>query len=105
MVRMLLRDYDWERLEKLLPDQKGKQGRPRKNDRLIIEGILWVLRTGAPWRDIPPEFGPWTTISNRYRRWTKNGVWQEYVGILKKKMQTTNFIWWIRRLSEFTSMG
>ncbi len=85
MARMFLRDSDWERLEKLLPAQKGKQGRPRKNDRLIIEGILWILRTGAPWRDIPSDFGPWTTISNRYRRWTKNGIWQSMWGVLKKR--------------------
>jgi transposase len=85
MARMFLRDEDWKRLEQLLPSQIGKQGRPRKNDRLIVEGILWVLRTGAPWRDIPKEFGPWSTISNRYRRWTKNGVWEDIWDVLKKR--------------------
>jgi transposase len=85
MARMFLRDSDWERLEKLLPAQAGKRGRPRKNDRLVIEGILWILRTGAPWRDIPKEFGPWTTIANRYRRWTISGVWERMWGVLKKR--------------------
>jgi transposase len=85
MARFFLREADWAKLSELLPSQKGKRGRPRRNDRLVIEGILWVLRTGAPWRDIPKEFGPWTTIANRYSRWTKSGVWEQMWGILKKK--------------------
>ena len=53
MARKILRDQDWKKIEFLLPSQQGKQGRPRKDDRLMIEGILWILRTGAPWRDLP----------------------------------------------------
>jgi len=85
MARFFLKESDWEKLKELLPSQKGKQGRPRKNDRLVIEGILWVLRTGAPWRDIPQEFGPWTTIANRYSRWTKAGIWEQMWAVLKKR--------------------
>ena len=85
MARFFLKDKDWARLSDLLPSQKGKQGRPRKNDRLVIEGILWILRTGAPWRDMPKEFGPWTTIANRHSRWTKAGIWNELWEILKKR--------------------
>ena len=84
-MRTVLSDRDWEQLQPLLPSQKGKKGRPRKNDRLVIEGILWVLRTGAPWRDLPKEFCPWTTAANRFHRWSKSGVWDSIWGILKKR--------------------
>jgi transposase len=85
MTRMMLREIDWARLEPLLPKQKGKKGRPRKNDRIVIEGILWVLRTGAPWRDLPPEFGSWKTIYWRFNHWTKIGLWEQIWSVLKKR--------------------
>jgi transposase len=85
MTRRMLRDTDWEKIVLLMPDQKGKQGRPRKEDREIIEGILWVLRTGAPWRDLPPDFGPWRTVYTRFNRWTKAGLWEKLWGFLKNR--------------------
>lgn len=69
-------DAQWERLEPLLPPLVGL-GRPYLSHRPIVSGILWVLRTGAPWRDVPERFGKWTTISSRFRRWTARGIWQQ----------------------------
>ena len=71
-----LTDAEWKRLEPLLPSQKGKRGRPRNNDRAVINGILWIARTGAPWRDLPERYGSWKTVSSRFYRWQKAGVWQ-----------------------------
>jgi transposase len=84
--RTMLTDAQWHQIEKLLPSQRDKPGRPRKNDRLVIEGILWVLRTGAPWRDIPKEkFGPWGTVYGRWRDWIILGLWDRILDSLKKK--------------------
>jgi len=85
MPRWMLRDEEWKKIEILLPSQKGKQGRPRVDDYRILEGILWILRTGAPWRDMPDEFGSWKTVYTRFYRWSKNGVWAKIWEILKKR--------------------
>jgi transposase len=82
---MMIKDTEWSKIAPLLPSQIGKQGRPRKNDRIVIEGILWMIRTGAPWRDLPPDFGSWETVYSRMRRWTLNGTWSKIWTILKKK--------------------
>jgi len=75
MVRMGLPDTIWERIAGLLPTERGRRGRPAKPHRGIVEAIAWILRTGAPWRDLPAEAGPWKTVYNRFRRWCVAGVW------------------------------
>lgn len=76
MFRTFLNNRQWEKIKPLLPSPHvHEKGRPRKNDRLVIEGILWILRTGAPWRDLPSEFGSWETIYSRFYRWSHLGVW------------------------------
>jgi transposase len=69
-----LSDRAWASLEPHLP--RGKPGKPRVDDRRVISGILHVLKTGCRWRDVPPEYGPPTTIYNRYNRWSRRGLWQ-----------------------------
>ena len=66
----------WERLQPLLPPQKPQTGRPALDHRRIVNGILWRLRTGAPWRDLPERYGPWQTVSSRFYRWRQAGIWQ-----------------------------
>jgi transposase len=70
-----LTDEQWQRLEPLLPAQKPKTGRPAADHRRIINAILWVIRTGAPWRDLPKRYGPVGTVTSRFYRWRKAGVW------------------------------
>jgi transposase len=79
-----LTDEQWARLRLLLPPQRPRTGRPARNHRTILSAILWVLRTGAPWRDLPEQFGPWSTAWNRFRRWTAAGVWQRVLGALQR---------------------
>ena len=67
-----LPDAEWARLEPLLPPRKP--GAPRKDDRRILNGILWKLATGAPWRDLPERYGPWQTVYTRFWRWSRGGV-------------------------------
>lgn len=76
MRRGELSDEQWDRLEPLLPAQKPRTGRPNVEHRQIINGILWVLRTGAPWRDLPERYGSWSTVASRFYRWREAGIWE-----------------------------
>ena len=83
MARLFwLSDRAWASLEPHLP--RGKPGKPRVDDRRVISGILHVLKTGCRWRDVPPEYGPSTTIYNRYNRWSRRGFWRAMLGALAK---------------------
>ena len=75
MARGDLTDAQWERLEKELPGN-DRPGHPWSDHRKVINGILWVLRTGAPWRDLPERYGPWQTCYDRFVRWRKDGTWE-----------------------------
>jgi transposase len=68
-----LTDFEWSVIKEVLP-RKGR-GAPRVDDRRVLNGIFWVLRSGAPWRDLPERYGPHTTVYNRFNRWRKSGVW------------------------------
>jgi len=70
----LLNDVEWARIEPLLP--KGRRGAHRVDDRRVISGVIHMLRSGARWRDCPAAYGPYTTIYNRFNRWSKQGVWE-----------------------------
>ena len=69
-----LSDEAWAAIEPHLPH--GRPGKPRVDDRRVISGILHVLKTGCRWRDVPPDYGPPTTVYNRYHRWARRGIWQ-----------------------------
>lgn len=75
MARKILRDDQWARIKDLLPGKPGDKGVTAADNRLFVEAVLWLLRTGAPWRDLPPEFGRWHTAYLRFSRWHKSGVW------------------------------
>ena len=95
MARGDLTDHEWQQLEPLLPPQKAKKkGNPYKDHRPVINGILWVLRTGAPWRDIPGRYGPWGTCSTRFRRWTQQGIWQKALQALQAEADQNGQLDW-----------
>ncbi len=75
-------DELWEHLRPFLPPQKSWTGRPAVDHRMVIEGILFVIRTGCSWRDLPARFGPWQTVADRYRRWRLEGKWEPMVQCL-----------------------
>ncbi len=75
MTRGDLTDSQRERLKSHLPPQKPERGRPNADHRRIINAILWIDRTGAPWRDLPDRYGSWRTVASRFYRWRKAGVW------------------------------
>ena len=74
MARTILSERRWGRLAPHIPGKWGDRGRSGANNRLTVEGILWIARTGAPWRDLPPELGKWNTIYVRFRRWSLTGA-------------------------------
>ncbi len=79
-MRYELTDYEWHTIKPFLPNKP--RGVPRVNDRRVLNGIFWVLRSGAPWRDLPGNFGPYTTCYNRFVRWRRAGVWTRIMNAL-----------------------
>ncbi len=75
--RFELADEQWDRIKGLLPGREGTAGCPGKDNRLFLDAVLWIARTGAPWRDLPDRFGEWNTIFQRFNRWAKAGRWQQ----------------------------
>jgi transposase len=73
MARFDLTDVEWAMIAPLLPNKP--RGVARVDDRRVLNGIFWTLRTGSPWRDLPERYGPYTTVYNRYNRWAKAGIW------------------------------
>ncbi len=76
--RMQLTDEQWFLMKDLLPPERGRRGRPAKYNRNVVNAILWVLRTGLSWRDLPYSYGSWNTVYTRFNRWTKQGVWDKF---------------------------
>ena len=70
-------DDTWKVLETLLPGSKGSWGRIAQDNRRFINAVFWILRTGAPWRDLPPEYGDWKNTHRRFTRWRDKGIWEK----------------------------
>jgi transposase len=79
-MRYELTEYEWTAIKPMLPNKP--RGVPRVNDRRVLNGILWVLRSGAPWRDLPESYGPPTTCYNRFVRWRQARVWDRLMNAL-----------------------
>jgi transposase len=81
-MRYDLTDSEWSVVESLLP--MNRRGVKPKNNRCVLNGIFWVLRAGAPWRDLPERYGPYTTAYNRFNRWRKAGIWDQLMDAIVK---------------------
>ena len=71
----VLTDDQWARIQPLMPSSTGQRGRPFREHRQVVEGIVYRLRTGIAWRDLPESFGPWQTVWKRHRRFSSDGTW------------------------------
>jgi hypothetical protein len=78
-----LTEVEWARLQPLLPPRRPRAGRPRHDDRTVLRGILWVVRNGASWRDLPRRFGKWERAYKRYRLWPDTGLWERLLNALR----------------------
>jgi putative transposase len=82
--RYELSDSQWERIGPLLPGKASDPGRTGADNRLFVNGVLWVLRSGAHWRDLPERYGKWKSLHKRFTRWAKAGVWERVFASLIK---------------------
>lgn len=83
LPRHAIRDPDWDRVKDLLPGRAGQRGHPAKDNRLFLDAVLWIAKTGAPWRDLPERFGKWNTVWRRFDRWARKGIWQKLFGVFQ----------------------
>jgi transposase len=89
-----LNDAEWARLAPLLPPRAGHVGKPAHDHRRIINGIVWKLRTGAPWRDLPARYGPWSTVACRFRRWRLAGIWDRLFAAVQREEDRAGRVDW-----------
>lgn len=94
MKRHELTDEQWALVEPHLPRSTARTGRPAKDRRVQLNGIFWILATGAPWRDLPERFGPWQTAYDHYRKWRKSGVFAAIIEALQVKLDNSGCIDW-----------
>ncbi len=94
MHRGDLTHEEWQRLEPLLPPQKPKTGRPASDHRRLINGMLWIARTGAPWRDLPERYGAVGTVSSRFYRWRIAGIWDRILAALQQQADADGKLDW-----------
>jgi transposase len=93
----VLTDEMWARIEPLLPPEKGPMGplfRPFRPHRQVIEGAIFRLRTGVPWRDLPAEYGAWQTVHRRHRRWSTDGTWDRVLAALQAQADAAGDVDW-----------
>lgn len=74
MARLLMEESEWLFFEPFLKAIRGRGGRPATNYRLTLDAVFWIARTGSPWRDLPEEFGKWSSVYRQFRRWTIAGL-------------------------------
>src|SRR5215217_3140317 len=99
-----LTDEQWAALAPHLPPQRASTGRPAKDHRTVVEGIVWRLRTGAPWRDLPERFGSWQTVYTRFRRWQRAGVWDRAPAALQAAADARGELDWALHFLDGTTV-
>ena len=77
MRRYEISDFTWHRICDMLPGKSTDVGRTAQDNRQFLNAVLWLARSGAPWRDLPERYGPWNSVYQRFRRWAKKGVWKQ----------------------------
>jgi putative transposase len=83
MRRYELTDDEWNRIENLLPGKADDPGGHGEDNRLFVNAVIWIARSGAPWRDLPARFGLWNSVYQRFNRWSKAGVWRRVMQALQ----------------------
>jgi transposase len=99
-----LTDTQWAALMPHLPPQRAATGRPAKDHRQVVEAILWRLRTGAPWRDLPERYGPWQRVYTRWRRWQQAGVWDRALAALQAAADADGRVDWTLHFLDGTTI-
>jgi transposase len=84
MLRGLMTDEEWAFFALFVTQRGPKRGRPGGNHRLLLDGVFWIARTGAPWRDLPDHFGKWSSVYRQFRRWSVSGLWDTMLEALNE---------------------
>jgi transposase len=103
MPRHGLTDAEWTRLRPLLPS-RPRTGRPPRDHRLVLDALLWLGKTGVPWRDLPERFGPWRTVATRFYRWTRSRLWERVLAELRRIADAKGGIDWEVHMVDGTSV-
>jgi transposase len=90
--RFELSDEVWGEIAPLLPPERGRKARPARSNRRMVNAMLWVLRTGAPWRDLPEHYPPWKSVHTRFSRWSQQGIWQQVLAELTKNADKDGYL-------------
>ena len=91
MKRYEITSKEWERIQKFIPPEKtGKRGRPAKSNRDMLNGMLWIARTGAQWREMPSCYGPWQTVYSRFAKWRDNSILEKVFRALSSDADMDN---------------
>ena len=104
MERHELTDEQFAILAPHLPPQKPRTDRPANDHRTVLDGILWVLRTGAPWRDLPERYGSWRTVYSGFRRWQRAGVWDRALAALQRQADADGQLDWALHFVDSTAV-
>jgi len=94
MLRHRLTDEQWDLISDIFPEPK-RTGRPPRDRRQVVNGILWILRTGSPWRDLPEAFGPWATVWDLFDKWNEDGTLQVILDRLRSQVKIDKKLWCI----------
>ncbi len=94
MKRHELTDEQWALVEPMVPPGIACTGRPTRDRRTLLNGIFWILQTGAPWRDLPERFGPWQTVYHHFAKWRREGVFAEIIEVLQVTLDDCGLIDW-----------
>ncbi len=94
MKRHELTDEQWALIEPLVPPSRARTGRPPRDRRTLLNGVFWILHTGAPWRDLPERFGPWQTVYHHFAKWRREGVFAEIIETLQITLDQRGLIDW-----------
>ncbi len=94
MKRHEVSEEEWAFLDPLIPKSEAKTGRPPRDRRLMLNGILWILSTGAQWRDLPERFGPWQTVYGYFRKWRADGLLDSIIDALHLRLDQQGKIDW-----------
>ncbi len=86
-TRDILTNKMWNKISSFLPKERGRCARPAKPNRLMVEGMLWKMRTGAPWRDLPKKFGPWQSVYTRFSRWSHQGFFDQIFEVVQDSLE------------------
>jgi transposase len=91
LPRHAISDEHWERIKDFLPGQEGDPGVTAKDNRLFVDAVLWIAKTGAQWRDLPERFGLWNSVWKRFDRWARKGIWDR----IFRELQDPDLEWLI----------